>query len=315
MDSVKAEEEIGRKRHRRKSRMLKTQVLPLTSSASTGPRTKRGKEKSRYNALKHGIFARVVLRGSTLRESKAEYDGLLASLWDSLQPVGGAEELLVEKLASLAWRMARAVRAESAIITKQTEYLWADLYAKEKEAARRAAQFAALSSGIASSHRNLSLMVKAVDLLELLRGAVEERGFDPEVDERILQILFGESEKTEGLYSVYRMCAEEPDAPPKELATDESALGERKKRFLKAAGMELTRLEGECRELEERNERELPWIEESLAIPKEEELERILRYEARLEASFDRTLHQLERLQRLRTGKPLPPHLRVDVAR
>jgi len=40
----------------------------LAFSRATGPRTLRGKQKSRYNALKHGIFAQVVLRGSDLVE-------------------------------------------------------------------------------------------------------------------------------------------------------------------------------------------------------------------------------------------------------
>jgi hypothetical protein len=42
-------------------------------------------------------------------------------------------------------------------------------------------------------------------------------------------------------------------------------------------------------------------------------LDRLLRYEARLERSFDRTLNRLERLQRMRLGQPVLPRLEVPI--
>ena len=45
-----------------------------------------------------------------------------------------------------------------------------------------------------------------------------------------------------------------------------------------------------------------------------EPLDRLLRYEAALDRSFDRTLTQLERLQRTRRGHPVPPPLKVDIS-
>jgi hypothetical protein len=41
-------------------------------------------------------------------------------------------------------------------------------------------------------------------------------------------------------------------------------------------------------------------------------LDRLLRYEANLERSFDRTLSQLERLQRMRLGQPVLPRVEVQ---
>jgi len=43
-------------------------------------------------------------------------------------------------------------------------------------------------------------------------------------------------------------------------------------------------------------------------------LDLLLRYESNLERSFDRTLSQLERLQRIRNGQPVPPTLNVNVS-
>ncbi len=51
------------------------------------------------------------------------------------------------------------------------------------------------------------------------------------------------------------------------------------------------------------------------SVPDSPHLDRLLRYEASLERAFDRTLNQLERLQRARLGQPLPPSLNVHVSR
>ena len=50
------------------------------------------------------------------------------------------------------------------------------------------------------------------------------------------------------------------------------------------------------------------------SIPDTPGLDRLLRYEASLERSFDRTLTQLERLQRMRLGQLVPPPLKVDIS-
>ncbi len=97
--------------------------MEIALRGPTGPRTRRGKQRSCYNAVKHGIFVKVVLRGKILKESKADYLNLLASFREGVQPVGGLEEFLVEKLAQIAWRKARLVRAEAAMVMMQTEFL------------------------------------------------------------------------------------------------------------------------------------------------------------------------------------------------
>jgi len=46
-------------------------------------------------------------------------------------------------------------------------------------------------------------------------------------------------------------------------------------------------------------------------MPDAPTLDRLLRYEASLDRSFDRTVTQLERLQRIRFGRPVLPKLEV----
>ena len=48
-------------------------------------------------------------------------------------------------------------------------------------------------------------------------------------------------------------------------------------------------------------------------VPDVPQLDRLLRYETSLERSIERTLNQLERLQRMRLGRPVPPSINFNV--
>src|SRR5262249_28753306 len=87
---------------------------------ATGPRTPLGKERSKRNALKHGVFSTVVVLKD---ESRTQFDALLVALRNDLQPEGALEQLLVEKLATLFWRHRRLLNAEAAEISKGAEFV------------------------------------------------------------------------------------------------------------------------------------------------------------------------------------------------
>lgn len=93
---------------------LKADVSTNDSSSvsrSTGPRSPEGKERSKYNAVKHGIFSKVVVLED---EPRVAFDALLNGLLDDLRPQGALEEILVEKLATLMWRHRRLIVAHAA---------------------------------------------------------------------------------------------------------------------------------------------------------------------------------------------------------
>ncbi len=48
-------------------------------------------------------------------------------------------------------------------------------------------------------------------------------------------------------------------------------------------------------------------------LPEGEELTKITRYEAHLERMLSKALHELQRLQAARLGRPVPPPVAVDV--
>ncbi len=82
---------------------------------STGPVTVEGKLCSSKNAMTHGLLSKdLVVHG----ESTSEYEIFRQDLIDFFLPGNPIEMLLVEKIASTAWRLRRAVQAESLFFHK-----------------------------------------------------------------------------------------------------------------------------------------------------------------------------------------------------
>ena len=68
---------------------------------STGPKSRRGKNNSRTNSLKHGLYSReVVVVTGYGKENIDEFRSLLRDLVDHYGPVGPLEELLVDNIAT-----------------------------------------------------------------------------------------------------------------------------------------------------------------------------------------------------------------------
>jgi len=79
---------------------------------STGPRTAEGKAAASHNAVKHGLLAeQVVIHGEDPEEFDLYREGMLAEL----APEGVVEAMLAERAVSLAWRLRRAERLQSAV--------------------------------------------------------------------------------------------------------------------------------------------------------------------------------------------------------
>jgi hypothetical protein len=86
---------------------------------STGPKTKEGKSHSRWNSHKHGILANALLvTDGPAAENVAEFDRLLAGHRQGWEPKGDREESLVETITICDWRMARSLRAEAGLISR-----------------------------------------------------------------------------------------------------------------------------------------------------------------------------------------------------
>lgn len=101
------------------SSLKKIEANRRNARLSTGPKTDRGKDHSRRNAVKHGILASalLVVKGEGA-EDRAEFDELLRALRQDCSPVGALEELLVERIATSWWRQKRALQCEAALVER-----------------------------------------------------------------------------------------------------------------------------------------------------------------------------------------------------
>jgi hypothetical protein len=83
---------------------------------STGPRTVEGKDRSKYNAVKHGMTAKTpILPG----EDEGAFTKRVDSWKDDLRPRGAVEDFLVERAARISWQLDRVERAHTARLARQ----------------------------------------------------------------------------------------------------------------------------------------------------------------------------------------------------
>jgi len=83
------------------------------SQKSTGPKTADGKAVVAQNALKHGLFATLVVING---ETQEDFDMFRGEMLAELVPVGIIESVLAERIVSLAWRLRRAEVMERQVI-------------------------------------------------------------------------------------------------------------------------------------------------------------------------------------------------------
>jgi hypothetical protein len=91
---------------------------PRARPGRRGPRTAAGKARSARNALKHGLRAAKYL--VLPDEDAAEFAGLEAALIEELAPVGALQAMLARRVASAAWRLARADRIEANLFAERS---------------------------------------------------------------------------------------------------------------------------------------------------------------------------------------------------
>jgi len=278
---------------------------------STGPKTANGKAVAKMNAAKQGIFAQqVVLKGQFHEEKAREFQRLHKHYWQYLAPVGPVEEMLVDRIVTTHWRLQRVLIAERGEIDQRVDRVhWYR---------RRPGQL------------NLDLMIKcplpvndadldleqSVDGLCLLqsvlcgvRDCVQQTG---ELTDAAL-----ETTHLGGKPTFLTMRLKQLHAVPVENADglDAAALKTRR---------QATLLNEIDRMLEEYDRKKVSCYYRERAeeqasldaahLPDAEKLDKIMRYETTLERQLYRAMNQLERLQRMRCGEPVPSPVLMEVS-
>ena len=87
---------------------------------STGPNTEEGKQRSRCNAVRHGLTAETVIGALEDAEDYKAFEAAIIADYDAQSAV---ERELVLRLASLLWRLRRATTMETGLFEIQADYL------------------------------------------------------------------------------------------------------------------------------------------------------------------------------------------------
>ena len=93
----------------------------LNALKSTGPTTQEGKERSRCNALRHGLTAETII---SALENAEDYQAFEAAVTADYDAETAVERELVLRLASVLWRLRRATGIETALFEFATEESW-----------------------------------------------------------------------------------------------------------------------------------------------------------------------------------------------
>jgi hypothetical protein len=89
------------------------EINQANAQHSTGPRTEAGKQRSSFNALRHGLTSRIVVMPT---EDLEAYQSHLKSFTDEYNPQGATEAHLVQALADTSWRQNRIAAIEANVL-------------------------------------------------------------------------------------------------------------------------------------------------------------------------------------------------------
>jgi hypothetical protein len=87
---------------------------------STGPLTEEGKQRSRCNAVRHGLTAETVIGALEYADDYNAFEAAIIADYDAQSAV---ERELVLRLANLLWRLRRATTMETALFEIQADHL------------------------------------------------------------------------------------------------------------------------------------------------------------------------------------------------
>lgn len=297
---------------------VKTETNRRNALKSTGPRTARGKEIVRRNAMKHGLLSReVVIDAGEGKENAAEFKQLLAQLQIDLCPVGIVEEMLVEKIAVSYWRLRRALRCEVGLIRSRLDSIsW-------KTAFRLMDQFNAARKSMLLDESTESLSRTSfgtrfiIGFLDEVKNEFEAVGTLS--DETIARVFgrFGHESNDFGFtlllfynLAIGKLKPDEADTNSSDKIPDP---GRCKRAFVELIDEKIDFYKEMQKTWDQLEDLEGEATQLSLSLPQAEAADKLLRYETSIEKQFYRALHELMRIQSARRGEKPPAPLAIDV--
>lgn len=285
---------------------------------STGPKSQRGKQVVKRNALKHGLLSQdVVIQTGDGKEDPAEFNALTTQLGAQFQPEGILEEMLVERIAVCYWRLRRALKCEIGEIRKQLDSaVWRWVF-KAADQFRETKEFGALGVGREKLEQSTMGVKHLRVVLENVKTGIEVEGRLTQHDTKHLAAAFGfdDSSLTHSLMVLDQMITSQ--SPGNKSESDEDwelpDPDHLKGAMMRFVDMELDRLKGMEQELTKMEEMDIEAQMLADQLPPKQVVEKILRYETTIERQLYRAIDQLERLQRSRRGEAVPPPINVQL--
>ena len=99
-------------------RRSRAEQARINGAKSRGPKTDAGKAKVSQNARKHGLAAKLLLVDT---EHEAGYSEIQKGLANSLKPQNQAEDLLIEQIAKITWKLRQADNMEMDLLRDNIE--------------------------------------------------------------------------------------------------------------------------------------------------------------------------------------------------
>jgi len=279
---------------------------------STGPVTQEGKEVSKLNAMRHGILSKHVFiaTGGKITEYE-EFNAFRETFFEEMQPVGALETLLVDRLFTTFWRLQRLHIAESGFIRKQTESHFMQSFVERSEAEGRARNDA--ENGFFRRMRTSIGCLKLAEGWQVIYESIKEKGLP--LSKGKTDYLDKEFGGNSGFYKaevvgilnwiVANNGGTKPMTEKDKKAMEEQAL---------TCAKDLWDMFKGFSEVLEWDEKDVQNADlQSKMIPPLEELEKLQRYDAHLQRVLMQTLHEYQRIQSVRLGRPAPLSAALDI--
>lgn len=307
---------------------------------STGPTTPAGKAVSAQNAVQHGLCSESPVVAGL--ESQDDWEAHCREIVESLAPVGRLENLLAQRVALLFWRYERLTRYETAVTAVRLATIDVD-YLKQRERANRLLHTPAVPvlEELNSWREKLDEQELSFCRLEKLQKQKDNARITGDEAYNILD----EAAKQTPQHMAY-FDLDDLDCEALGISDDVNPWNDFDgwnaglvrgaiEQIAKYAGTQPETLlvwafdsrkesvEGtraKVAELDERNKweqrqrrAELERMETDRFLPDGGTLQNIGRYEAHLTREWCKALHELQRLQGLRSGGDVPAPVVVDV--
>ena len=263
--------------------LIKQLANQKNAQKSTGPKTAEGKARVAQNPRKHGVVSKeVVVRGGDGRERAADFVELLESLHAQFQPQDAVEQIPVDRVAACYWRLRRAQRYEVGAVRERLDDCRSTSNNPGPHTTKLFKRFENLESQLTLEQQSLRILSTPVEKLKDFERLRRETALSN--------------------------AANTLKQPTLDL-TDPAVMQE----AVKACHIEIAAMERElekCKSVEYEAADKYDALADSrrpllAALPADEPLNRLIRYETMLDRQLHRALSELRRRRAWNKSQPL----------